>query len=711
MLKKVIIVFILCLPLLVRAESGPETTTDLARLLAMDLAALGKVQVFTADRELTAIEEAPSVITLITAEQIQQQGLKSLHEALSRVPGFFNATSPFMEPVSNRGFAQNVNTNYLLLVDGHALNNDAINGLGHSHMMPGLDRIARIEVVRGPGATLWGASAAMGIIHLITKDAGDLDKGEHALGSLEMSYDYEIDHQRHIAQATYGKQFDEGSIMLSSKFFNSSPQWTTSYQAGPTDFEVQADRQMNLFDFEGSYDLYAKLDWRSWHLKVGKIRFKNFNPLFTLRDGSTVSKWTSEKEWLEFGSEHDLNENFSLEWKLFHNQFIEGISTKRPISIAGLSDKQFDQNIAEGFGGEAIVHFRNTNHHLLLGLSASNTDLNTKTIQNFPSGIVQSFITIPAITDKNRAIFIEESYRGFEDWVFTLGLRIDHNKPRANITNVLPRAAASYLINDRWSVKYTYNTGYVAPTLQQTRGGISQPFGAAGPTVKGAEDSQESESHDLQLFYKDDRSQANLTLFYHSLTDIIQFAGFGTVTVGGIPNVTLFETNASDMDTWGLELEAQTSLSDRLNLYGNYALANAEYKDRFVFFQGQQILDLVTGTSVSTEDGTVTGTPQHIWNLGLDWDINNNFSLNAHYRGWTDAFAKNSDIPTFKQFGPEHYVDLNLRSKGTLAKDLTISAYIKNLFNNQHSLPGGVNEGQVDPQNGRQVGLYFSYQF
>jgi outer membrane receptor protein involved in Fe transport len=59
----------------------------------------------------------------------------------------------------------------------------------------------------------------------------------------------------------------------------------------------------------------------------------------------------------------------------------------------------------------------------------------------------------------------------------------------------------------------------------------------------------------------------------------------------------------------------------------------------------------------------------------------------------------------------EQYVDLNLRSKNTLAKDLTISAYIKNLFNNQHSLPGGVNEGQVDPQNGRQFGIYFSYQF
>jgi iron complex outermembrane receptor protein len=709
MIRESVLVLGLCLPLLVGAQET-ETHDNLTALLDMDLETLGTL-VYTADRELTAIEEAPSVVTVITSEQIEQHGLKSIYEVLARVPGFFNSTSAFMEPVSNRGFAQNVNTNYLLLVDGHALNNDAINGLGHAHMMPSLDSIARIEVVRGPSSTLWGANAAMGIIHLITKEAGELDNGDNLWGTLQVSYDYEFDHQRNVAQATYGKQFDEGGIMLSGKFFNSAPDWTTSYQAGATDFEVQTSRQMNLWDFEDSYDLYGKANWRDLTFKVGKIRFKNFNPLFTPVDNSTVDNWVSKKQWFEVGGEQALSENFSLEWTLFHDEFEEERFIKRAPATPEQVFTSTQTSRADGLSGEAIVHFRNQAHHLLLGISASNMDLSLNTVQRFTNDVVKEFVTVPMITDKNRAVFIEESYRDIKDWVFTLGLRVDHNKPRAHKINYLPRAAASYLIDENWSVKYTYNTGYVAPTLEQTRGGIYQQFDSNKPAVKGAEDSQKSRAHDIQWFYSDDSNKVDLTLFHHTLTDVIQFSGFGPIPLGGISKVRLLEVNASDMVTWGLELEAESRLTNSLNLYGNYALANAEYQDRFVFFKGEQILDLVTGTSVATEDGTVTGTPQHIWNMGVDWQIKEDLTFNIHYRGWTDALAKNSDQPTFKRFGPEHYIDLNLLAKNIFTKNLTISAYIKNVFDNRHPLPSGVNEGQVEPQNGRQLGIKLSYLF
>ncbi len=127
--------FLLFLSPLVSADNRTQEKSSLKSLLSMNLEMLGQVQIYTANRELTPIEEAPSGVSVITAEQIERQGLKSLYEVLARTPGFFNATSPFMEPISNRGFAENVNTNYLLLVDGHALNDDTINGLGHSHMM------------------------------------------------------------------------------------------------------------------------------------------------------------------------------------------------------------------------------------------------------------------------------------------------------------------------------------------------------------------------------------------------------------------------------------------------------------------------------------------------------------------------------------------------------------------------------------------------
>jgi outer membrane receptor for ferrienterochelin and colicin len=711
MLKKVIIVFILCLPLLVRAESGPETPTDLARLLAMDLATLGTIQVFTANRQLTSIEEAPSVISVITAEQIERQGLKSLHEVLARVPGFFNATSPFLEPISNRGFVQNSNVNYLLLVDGHSLNDTAIGTFPALHQMPNLDRVARIEIIRGPGSTLWGSNAGMGIIHIITHSGAELDNGENKYGTLKTSYDYEFDHQRHVVQGNYGKRFDDGGLLLSGTFYNSSPQWTTSYQAGATDFEVQTSRQMNLWDFEDSHDLYAKLNWKGWDLKVGDLKHRAFQPLNSPVDGSQTAWRTTERQWIELGNEWQFAPAWSLQSRIYYDDFSSGRFWTR---VDHFWATQEVDNITQGKGAELLLHYRNDNHHLLFGVSADRKDVSRPFVQtpSNPNDKVQRTEQYPPFTDRNRAVFFEETYSGIDDWVFTVGGRFDSNEPRDTEDVFLPRVAVAHSINDRWSAKYAFNTGNVRPSAVQKRGGI-QPVPNSTPTRyrRGADKSQQSQSHDLQLFYHRGHTQANVTIFYQRFSDLIQFAGFGPVSVDGFTNVTLLETNSGDMETWGLELEGETELKDNLRLYGNYAFAEAEYQERFATFQGQVILDLVNESSVATEDLTVTGTPQHIWNLGLDWDINNNFSLNAHYRGWTDAFAKNSDIPTFKQFGPEHYVDLNLRSKGTLAKDLTISAYIKNLFNNQHSLPGGVNEGQVDPQNGRQFGLRFIYQF
>jgi|GEM_PF-3317313 len=691
-------IFLLCTNIYAQDYKDPV----MQELLALDLSALGE-QVYTANRELTSIEEAPSVVTLITAEQIERQGLKNLHEVLARVPGFFNATSPFMEPISNRGFVQNVNTNYLLLLDGHALNNHASNGIGHLHMMPGLDRIARIEIIRGPGSTLWGADAAMGIIHLITKKGADLDDGSQPMGALSLSADYEFQHDRQVLQLNYGKQFDDGDLLLSGNFFKSNADWTTSYQAGATDFEIQTVRQMNLWDFEDSHDLYAKLEWQDWHLKAGKIQFENWNPLFTFVDGSRETRWTSEKAWIEIGREHNLNRRFSLEWKLFHNDFTEQRFTTNPATT------ETNTALAKGHGGEAIIHFRHPQHHLLLGISASNMKMRNTTLQKFFTGPVNLFEAIPAITDKNRALFAEESYRGIDDWIFTLGFRLERNEPRSNSTNFMPRATVSHAINDNWRINYAYNTGYVAPTHEQSRGGLSQPFGTR--YVQGAEDNQESASHDLQLFYLDERSRASLTLFHHTLSDVIQWSGFSPVTISGIPNVQLFEINTSDMVTWGLELEGETSLDDDLRLYGNYAYAHAEYQDRQINFQGQVVLDIVTGANIATDNLTVTGTPRHLWNIGLDWDIRDDLTLNAHYRGWTGAWAKNSNQPSFKKFGPYHYLDINLNHENFLTNGLQASAYVKNLFDNGDPLPGGVNSGQVEPQNGRQLGLKMVYQF
>ena len=137
----------LILPLLANAADETETVVDLATLLEMDLEALGGVQVYTASRELTSIEEAPSVVTVITADEILRRGYRTMHDVLARVPGFFpGVVGQSQEVISNRGNILGGNRHYLYLIDGHS-QNTITKGSSFAHIFPALDKVKRIEIV------------------------------------------------------------------------------------------------------------------------------------------------------------------------------------------------------------------------------------------------------------------------------------------------------------------------------------------------------------------------------------------------------------------------------------------------------------------------------------------------------------------------------------------------------------------------------------
>ncbi|MDZ7868644.1 MAG: TonB-dependent receptor plug domain-containing protein [Rheinheimera sp.] len=139
-------------------------------LFSMDLEQLLQIEVYSPSRQLTKVAKAPAVITVISAEEIHKRGLKTLKEVLDRVR-FFTMPEQSTYLISNRGFTQNPNGNYLLLLNNHPLNNQRTEGAEELHLFPNLAQVVRIEVIRGPGSTLWGADAAMGIINVITRTA------------------------------------------------------------------------------------------------------------------------------------------------------------------------------------------------------------------------------------------------------------------------------------------------------------------------------------------------------------------------------------------------------------------------------------------------------------------------------------------------------------------------------------------------------------
>jgi iron complex outermembrane recepter protein len=130
------------------------------------------VEVTSVSRKEQSVGQTAAPIFVITAEEIRRSGATTLPDLLRFIPGFFvGQVNANTWSIASRGFASIYGNKLLVLVDGMSLYDPTSGGVSwEQHYLP-LDMIARIEVVRGPGGSLWGANAINGVINIITKSA------------------------------------------------------------------------------------------------------------------------------------------------------------------------------------------------------------------------------------------------------------------------------------------------------------------------------------------------------------------------------------------------------------------------------------------------------------------------------------------------------------------------------------------------------------
>jgi iron complex outermembrane receptor protein len=154
---------LLCAPALA------QQAVDLTQLSVDDLA---KIQVTSASKKSESLSESPAAIYVLTSEAIGAGGFTTLPEALRTVPGLYVVqTNSHSWQVSTRGFSGIDNRKMLVLVDGHSVYSPSFGGVFWDLEDIPLENIERIEVIRGPGGTLWGANAVNGVINIVTKSA------------------------------------------------------------------------------------------------------------------------------------------------------------------------------------------------------------------------------------------------------------------------------------------------------------------------------------------------------------------------------------------------------------------------------------------------------------------------------------------------------------------------------------------------------------
>jgi iron complex outermembrane receptor protein len=143
-----------------------------AELTEKSLEDLMNIEVTSVAKKPQKLAEAAAAIFVITGEDIRRGGFSSVPDALRMAPGMHVAQqSSHIWLVSARGFSNLFNAKMLVLIDGRLAYTPTFGGVWWDVQDPPLDDIDRIEVIRGPGGTLWGANAVNGVINIITKEA------------------------------------------------------------------------------------------------------------------------------------------------------------------------------------------------------------------------------------------------------------------------------------------------------------------------------------------------------------------------------------------------------------------------------------------------------------------------------------------------------------------------------------------------------------
>jgi len=187
-------ILIFCAPLY--AEDFDPTNLSIEQLMASTVS--------TASRTEQQFSETAAAVYVITQDDIQRAGVTNIPDVLRMAPGIQVAKISASEwAITARGFNGRFANKLLVLIDGRTVYSPGFAGVRWENLDMVLDDIERIEIIRGPGASVWGHNAVNGVINIISKHTEDTQQG---LMSVTAGNE-----ERAIVELRYGDQFGDNT--------------------------------------------------------------------------------------------------------------------------------------------------------------------------------------------------------------------------------------------------------------------------------------------------------------------------------------------------------------------------------------------------------------------------------------------------------------------------------------------------------------------
>jgi iron complex outermembrane receptor protein len=656
------------------AAAARADAPELADMSLEELMQVRVESVYGASKHEQKVTQAPSSVTIVTAEEIHRFGYRTLADVLRGVRGFYVSDDRNYQYIGTRGFLRpgDYNSRILLTIDGHRMNDSIYDGsyAGREGTID-LELVERVEVIRGPSSSLYGSSAFFGVINVITKRGGQFGGAE--LAAEGGTFD------THKGRATYGARYANGLEWLVSGSQYESDGPARLYYAQFDQRTSQESRAANDgvargLDGEDASNFFTKLHYGSWSLagyfndRNKQVPTASFDTIFNDPQEQTRDR----RSYLELSCERHLGDALDLQARAYYDDYL--YRGAYPYDLAAPGDPvdpvlYRDSAIGKWFGSEWQLTARLAGGHTLQ-VGAEYRDNRREYQDAYYDLDPRAYDLQDERSSSTLGMYVQDEFRLHEKVALTTGLRFDRYAENFGST-LNPRIGLIYSPSPMATLKALYGQAFRAPNaFERFYNGEQSNQPELNPeTIKTYELVYEQ--------YLDRRYRISASAYYYDVNELI------TQTQTALGDQ--YFANLDEVRAMGLELEAEGKFDSGIQLTMSYTLQKAK--------------DAVSGMQLSS-------SPRHLAKAHVTVPLHAQLlaSLELQYNGASRTIrgARADDFLL---------TNLTLLSEKVL-RGLEVSVGIYNVLDQRYSYPGsGDNIQDVIEQNGRTVQGKLTYRF